>query len=509
MARSFIALIAAVLIFPQLLFADGFSDFRIPKHHVYSLNGSLSGWGSNDYSRHQTNYSKYTDYYGRASENGRWILDSDPLRIDLYQYLYSTGSLNRLRGSEKHDSTVAKHNAESQRLSESWRISADTRVYPWRIPIGLIAALGGSGSYGQGWDHYRNVTDVGAQYSSNCTDKNSFNFSYSANANVGLGYGRVRDAGPVYAVFVMEQRLRDLGVLTRDLKPETRQRLAQVLVAAEDHEVIRDRPDKYFWQDVERVLREDGALSPEGLDAYSAHLLAEPSNTRTEDIRYRYTNSISRQCGWFAGVLVQGAHSHRITRQFQRTREQSAYQGVYSLDSSYSMSAREEFFNDDVSVGSQIEYHRPLGMAWQLDAISYAMFPQDKDLHKAFNSSNAVYATWMIADRWLANGTFKYFRTIQETSPHEGEISQHYNYWGTYWGASLQYFVVDRMSLSLSLYHDQESYKNDYPDAPQNASRSYYRSTSFQLGLSYNFLGALEAPGLIPRSTLPKMEWPF
>jgi hypothetical protein len=29
------------------------------------------------------------------------------------------------------------------------------------------------------------------------------------------------------------------------------------------------------------------------------------------------------------------------------------------------------------------------------------------------------------------------------------------------------------------------------------------------LGISYDFLGVLEAPGLIPRATLPPVAWPF
>jgi hypothetical protein len=111
------------------------------------------------------------------------------------------------------------------------------------------------GSYEQGWSSQYWKETRGAHLSTDRQDHKAFIFDYEVSGTAGLGVGRVRDASPVFDIYVLEKRLRDLGVLTRELKPEARVRLAQVWVAGADHTVIRDRPHSSFWQDIERIAR--------------------------------------------------------------------------------------------------------------------------------------------------------------------------------------------------------------------------------------------------------------
>jgi hypothetical protein len=97
MFRCLIALISAVLIFPHLLQADGFSDFRIPEHRVYNLGGRFTGWAQNSYQDYQGDRTRTSYEVADASAWGRWLYDSDPLRADFKLDFYGRGDLRSWR----------------------------------------------------------------------------------------------------------------------------------------------------------------------------------------------------------------------------------------------------------------------------------------------------------------------------------------------------------------------------------------------------------------------------
>ena len=517
MVRHLLALTCVLCILPHVLKADGFADFRIPKHQVYNLGGRLTGWADNNYQSDQNGRVRTSYEVGDASVWGRWLYDSDPLRADLRLDLYGNGDLRSWRSKNApDDTTVSQLKTNWQDVAESWRLQASTRYYPFSVPIGLLAGTDARGSYQQGWSSQYSKTNQGTHLSTNRQDHEAFIFDYDVSGNAGLGVGRVRDASPVYDIYVLEKRLRDLGVLTGELKPETRRRLAQVWVAGTDHTIIRDRPHKFFWQDVERILREDGALREGGLDAYSAYRIAESyrsgGSSKGPDV-WPSPPSLSgafgrfrRDCGWFAGLVVEGRHEHHIERRFTRAREQEADSGVYSLDTSHSSSARIENHDDFFSLGPQVEFHRPLGWPLQLDVVSTVLFPQD-NTSNALRATTSVVLTYLVADRWLASGTVQHQRVIEEHSYSRYRQQERTDSWTVSVGASVQYFVEDRLSLTLSLSHDQR--RAIWEEKDSEPSVFYGRSNVAMIGVSYDFLGVLEAPGLIPRATLPPVEWPF
>jgi hypothetical protein len=439
------------------------------------------------------------------------------LRADLRLDLYGNGDLRSYRSKDSpNDTTAGQLKTNWQDLSEMWRLQADTRFYPFSVPIGLLAGTDARGSYSQGWSSQYSKTTQGVHLSTNRQDHEAFIFDYYVTGTAGLGVGRVRDASPVYDVYVLEKRLRDLGVLTRELKPETRTKLAQVWVAGTDETIIRDRPHKYFWQDMERILREDGALRAQGLDAYSAYRIAESyrsgSSSKGPDV-WPSPPSLSgafgrfrRDCGWFVGLVAEGGHEHHIERRFTRVREQEADSGVYSLDTSHSASARIEGHDDSFRFGPQVEFHRPLGWPLQLDVVSTILFPQD-NTSKAIRAKSSVTLTYLVADRWVASAVVQHQRLIEEYSYPRYDWRERTDSWSVNVGASVQYFVEDRLSLVLTLSHSQGRTAWEMTD--HDPEVSYRRSNAAMLGIAYDFLGVLEAPGLIPRATLPPVEWPF
>ncbi|MFZ5433885.1 MAG: hypothetical protein ACOZB3_08945, partial [Calditrichota bacterium] len=436
------AVMAVILMVSGLVWADDFSDFRIPKHRVYSLKGSAEGWLQNDYSRDDNYCDKRSTLNGALSETFRWIYDSDPLRFDFYQNFQGTGYDNHTQYTYRPDAfTSLERDTRVNNVKESWSVTGETRCFPWKPPLGMIGGFSASGRYLQEWesDHLDQYTYY---YSGYYQDNQEFRFDYNLNVSIGLGYGRVRDATPVYSVYVLEHRLRELGVLTRELKPETRERLAQMLVAAADQRTIHDRPDKYYWQDIERILREDGGLRIEGLDAYSLYRIAESSNSPLA----RSNISLRRDCGWFAGIAVTANHWDTIQRTFQRRRDFHTGSGQNSVTE---QSERRAEFGGPVEIGPQAEYHRPLGIAWQLDATGKVLFPIE-DAPQAINATETLRITWMVADRWLAAGSASYNRIIRDAYSGTFSERQISNLWHTTLTGNLSYYVTDRFSFDLS-----------------------------------------------------------
>jgi hypothetical protein len=517
MTRHLLALVCLTCALPHVLRADEFSTFRIPQHRVYTLSGSLTGWGENTYQDYQGDRARTAYEVGHASMWGRWLYDSDPLRADLRLSAYADGDLRSWRSKDTPDDTTAGQlKTNWQDLSQDWRLQADTRFYPFSFPVGFLLGAYARGTYGQGWSSQYSKVIEGSHLSTNRQDHEAFIFDYDVSGTAGLGVGRVRDASPVFDVYVLEKRLRDLGVLTRELKPESRQRLAQMWIAGSDEAILRDRPHKYFWQDVERILREDGALRAEGLDAYSLYRIAEPyrpgGSWLGPDV-WPSPPSISgtfgrfrRDCGWFAGLVVAGEHQHHIERRFTRAREQEADSGVYSLDTSHSASSHLNDYRDEFSLGPKLEFHRPLGWPLQLDVASAVLFPLD-NTSKAIDAQSSLTLTYLITDRWVIAGIAQHRRLIKEYRYALYNERDRGDSWSVNVGASVQYYVEDRLSLILSLGHSQG--RSAYEYTGNDVHAAYGRSNAAMIGISYDFLGVLEAPGLIPRSTIPPVEWPF
>ncbi len=94
---------------------------------------------------------------------------------------------------------------------------------------------------------------------------NSNNQNLSGSISVGVG--RVRDATSVYQTQVLEQRLLRTGALKRRLSRDAIRQLAKLFSMQGDFGLVHDYPGKHFWREVERILRENGSLAGESLDA--------------------------------------------------------------------------------------------------------------------------------------------------------------------------------------------------------------------------------------------------
>src|SRR5262249_42499960 len=157
-----------------------------------------------------------------------------------------------------------------------------------------------------------------------------------------------------------------------------------------------DRPTKYFWGELERLLREDGVLSAGGLDAYSVQRLLEPLSITGR--------TIARARGYSVGPLVE-----LRSRQFHASSGVGGSSAFYQDDSLLDaieepLSRRKTNRREDfVLSGLFVNYHRPIGMHWQADGTSRALVTESGD---RVELSTALQGIWLVTDRWLASAFF-------------------------------------------------------------------------------------------------------
>jgi hypothetical protein len=484
MNRLLLAVTILALVASRNSGADPFSEFRIPAHSWSqgSVGLDLNGyWNASD-----DGFSDTRNDYVQGSFAPRLFLGRDGERLqhslDLVLQQATTAqqqqTLYRGLGLPEYVS------GQSQRETEAWLASGSTRLYPWERPVGISGTVMAQGSYQQGWD--RNERSYGWPYvvSNQIEHTNVHSYDYRMNASMSLGVGRVRDATVVQDVHVLERRLRETGAITGPLRPETRRKLAELRYARPAYARAYERPERYYWRDVERVLREDGVLKGDGLDAYDLM-------RGTEGYQY----GITRLSGWFVGPVMGLQHRHTILREEIRQSYSEYSQAGTLLDHrEFPESRRITTFLDDVQLGGAIEYHRPFGWHWQFDlasSVTASVRPHTRGMDEA----TSVAGTWLIADRWLAQVSGSHERSWH-TPLDAPDVRSSDSDWDARYGASLGWYVEDHLLLSASVQGDHYAYRTNHVNWRPD-QRVFTRQTQFSLGLSYRFLGRMSAPDLL------------
>jgi hypothetical protein len=115
-------------------------------------------------------------------------------------------------------------------------------------------------------------------------------------------------------------------------------------------------------------------------------------------------------------------------------------------------------------------------------------------VRRGIAASTQAGASYLIADRWLATGSVAHERAIRQRTTSFGKVRS--SNWGLLLRVDLDYYLEDHLSLRLSAASRQLAEATDgVPGAA--ARRAYLRNDNFSLGLSYRFIGAARAPGVI------------
>ena len=343
--------------------ADEFEDFRIPAHRVLLWTGSIDAGGSRSKSASDFTEIENGRFGASGATQWSWYYDSDPS----YMALGASGTVGGLaEGSSRLNQfsfapATSRIDEEFRRrfMNEGISANAALRRYPWEIPIGgsLVAAV--TSQYGQQWGSDDVETQQQVPPSSLDrivrTSDERWQHATSFVGTASVVFGRVRDATAVYEVVVLEDRLREAGVIGRALSPAARERLAAITYERFALGTVRERPARTVWGAIEQVLRDDGALVDAGLDGYSIFRAVEPyfGPSLGVDATGLPKSPVLRQRGAMIGPAFRYVHFHATNRLDQTRFEQVTVDGVADPPVESSVHTTDETNQDEPVGGAQ------------------------------------------------------------------------------------------------------------------------------------------------------------
>jgi hypothetical protein len=473
--RPALILSASLTLLPALSAAadDPYADYRIPEHYWRSWTANVTAIG--DFQRGTGPFSgesKNSRVSARGSTSFTGGFDSDP-RSTVYELSFSALA-DRARAEQQFvlvptDVTIdgtSQFTRTNQVLSG---FIGDSR-YPWGIPLGISFSAAVDAAFDQTWNSGSQIARSPTTEAQTTSSFTTGGYNVNSQLTAGLDWGRVRDATPVYQVQVLEQRLLQEGTIQRELSRTARERLASLYTTEARLAFAHDRPTKYFWRELERLLTDDGVLSERGLDAYAVQRLLEPLTIRGSVLLRFRGLSVGPQ------VVLFQQQQHVSTG---GTSSDAFYVNGTLVNASEMVIPRTETNDRDdfILSGVTVQYHEPFGPRWQVDGVSRALVTEGGE---DFLLSTGLQAVWLVADRWYADA--KFLHNLR--APGSG-WDRKPETWTVVSGASLSYFLEDDWALTLSAQQQQ-----------LHDTIFYQRREVFALGVSYRFSGFLNAPGL-------------
>lgn len=467
---------------PARAATDPFAEFSIPDHAWRS--------GSADFTFSADRSDRSAD--GRFDRNGsqRSILNGG-LRAgwdsDALQYGFGVTASGRLLKSESRNTIDMPPYALNQErfersTDEAWRLDGALRAYPWKMPVGLglTGSIQGACIQTRSRAGYRRDQDYTEPLRQE-SDRTWTGHDYGTSAVAGFsaGLGRVRDASVVYDVHLLEERLIETGAIRRSLSSGARAKLAALHYMAPFYSAAHERPARFVWREIERVLREDGALGKSGLDPYSVMRALEPVAPWGRAMRQR---------GWFVGIVGQLTTRYDISDRAETVDDKVYASGSLISEAHGAWRHRLASSYDGAALGGGAEYHLPFGWRWQLDAATSLTCPAHPG-ERGMDLYSRTSVSWFVADRWSASAAIEQRRRYFQ--PRGAGEALTADTWQTRAWAGIAYHLEDRTSLSLAVSEAQAQSKHDL-----DSERILYRDRYISLGISYRFLGRLDAPGL-------------
>lgn len=480
--------LAASLALAGAAHASEFEDFRIPDHWTrrwllsasgLALSGTESGGGAESNPMQGQGALRGYAQWSRDGESRAWGLALDA-------QLTGDRTLSEWESVTEMSSPfggpwlrLEEDDRFERRLSEALSGSVSVTEYPGRAPWAWWLSLGGIARWGQSWSNRVStlvyVDPFAVTRYEDFDDAEAWTYDYSVSAGAGFGRGRVRDATGVYQARLLERRLEQDGLLARPMSESGRRTLAALFYARPGFSAPHELPDKYFLREVERVLRDDGALDERGLDAYAALHVLEPVLV-ARDFR--------RRSGWFVGPSLVARHEHAIVRGsawgLSRRIEGDTLTFEFPRRSSFSMDAK----SDVVLAGPGAEYHRPIGLRLQLDAGASALFDVE-GYRRETQISSAVTLGYLVDERWWLSGGVSQNRRIVDRDLDDSR-------WSTAASAAVAYRLVDRWWMRLGADQRQSRSTGVFTGGPSR----FVRQHRVSLDVSFQ-RGALDAPGLV------------
>jgi hypothetical protein len=454
-----------------------FFAFRIPDHRWYAI--QLAGGASASRDQYSAPGPDREFRFGSGNFTGSavWVRDGER-----YQNFFSVTARTFVReewadtwdeGSIPPSTFQTRQNSERRFVNNLAEVREEIRWYPFSVPLGI--ATQATAGYG---DVHNDSEEGSTTTSSDPVSSQRIEFSSARdvrNRQLALAwsvtplFGRVRDATAVYSGYLLEQRLIRDGILARPLSTAGRERLLSLFYVQNPYGVVHDFPDKFFWQEVERLLREEGALGEAGFDAYALLHALQPAGP---------DRFVLRRAGYAVGPTLRVDYTDASLQSSQFTHQVTVVDTTRT-ETSIQVSDDRRDSNTDLLAGGTAEAHVPLGPRWQLDGAVSALFDtEDPQDHQNIDGFGAF--TWIVAERWQADASASYFRSY----------APQIDYWSASARVNLSYFLEDHLRLGIGFTTGQ--FHNDYATGEETFSRS----SGLMISLSYRFAG-LDVPGLV------------
>ena len=249
----------------------------------------------------------------------------------------------------------------------------------------------------------------------------------------GVGYGRVYDATPLAQALRIVEDLRKYKVLSRDLSDDAYMKLAHIIDKKDEYESKYSLAEykKYWYEDMAKVFKEDGALNGPELSPLGV--------IRIEEIIDEERFS-TRNHGW----LVRG--------------------GVGYIFSNY-----ESGSDEDPTLNAAFEYYFPISYKLQFnEVLQYATVLDDHVTHNIANTLSLTYEVTNMID-W--ENSYILSLTLPTESGRKDQILNRFS-------TGFYYYLTNSVSASatLSLTHLEDNIDDNGNDDLE---------TSIFLGLRY------------------------
>jgi len=469
---------SAILFATAAAAQDPYSAFRIPEARSFTwlVNGTAQ-WNRSYFALpNQSSDSRAGQ--GAASTSAHRHAESEAHTTDLL--LLARGSWLSRRSSNQSFTAFSSNAGDDASDRDVYAVngSASTTRYLGESSWGFDADVAASYGYVRDAGGSGNITTSGPSEFRNRSDREIHDYQGSLSADLGPGYGRVRDVTGVFDMQVLEERLQATGRLVHPLSPTARQRLAELFSVSGDFLAAHDRPDRYLWREVERLLREDGAIEAGTFDAWSLMRALEPA---TLSIR------ITRLAGW----RLSGVYQLEANRGHTDLDQQSSYvsfnNGVPTGSLEMSSSTRSTVHETHGFARADADVHRPFGMRWQMDIRGSGLYGDGPARQVTLLSSLAL--TYVLADRWVAMGG-----VTQSATSVVADSTRLSPGWSVGASAQLSYFFEDSWSVTAGV--SQIQIRPMFTSGGSSAPQGFLRQSQIVIGLTYRPVGRFEAPGL-------------
>ena len=303
--------------------------------------------------------------------------------------------------------------------------------------------------------------------------------TYNSNKNqnyivsAGIGWGRMRNVTPVVEAIRFQERLKQVNALNNDLDEKTIEDLAQKFSQVNYYADVHDRYSKYFWQDIEKSLSNDG-VSLAGLnqysDSYLKEVLSEVRFVRNEgletsfNLQVNYQNQYQYQRQY---LLINNYDSNYYSSYYYPVND-----GPFINEQLYMLLNGSLAYSHQLNLNSQLNFNLSLSGGPNLihNSDSYN-FPGNKNIKQEYSFNCGIGYNYELTDRIVAAINNNFALSFQNADVQGKTLSNILN-------LVLRYFVEDNLSLTATYTWNYTDSKSIYY-MWENEGNNHYVSVGF------------------------------